>query len=239
MNILVTGISRGLGLEITRVLLKEGHTVYGISRTSNVELIQIKEEFADRLHWLNYDLSNAESINEKVYKEWLADVELHGLVNNAAMAYDTLLTNMDYHTVLNMTKINQLIPMVMTKYFIRNLLLHSNTGSIVHISSISVHTGYKGLSMYAATKGALEAFSKNIAREWGVKGVRSNCIAAGFMNTEMTVNMAENIKEKIVKRTSLGRPTSELSVAATVLFLLSNESSSITGQVLHVDCGTI
>jgi 3-oxoacyl-[acyl-carrier protein] reductase len=93
--------------------------------------------------------------------------------------------------------------------------------------------------MYASTKGALEAFSKNTAREWGVKGVRSNCIAAGFMDTDMTVNMAENIKEKIVKRTSLGRSTSEHSVAATALFLLSNESSSITGQVLHVDCGTI
>jgi 3-oxoacyl-[acyl-carrier protein] reductase len=239
MNILVTGISRGLGLEITKVLLKKGHTVYGISRTSTEEFIKIKEEYADSLHWQRYDLSDVENIREEIFKKWLSDVELHGFVNNAAIAYDTLLTNMDYATLLNMTKINQLSPMLMTKYFIRNLLLHNNSGSIVHISSICVHTGYKGLSMYAATKGALEAFSKNTAREWGVKDIRSNCIAAGFMDTDMTINMAENIKEKIAKRTSLGRSTSEHSVAATTLFLLSNESSSITGQVFHVDCGTI
>jgi 3-oxoacyl-[acyl-carrier protein] reductase len=112
-------------------------------------------------------------------------------------------------------------------------------GSIVHISSISAHTGYKGLAMYASTKGALEAFSKNTAREWGERGIRSNCLVAGFMETEMSASLTEDQKYRIYQRTSMKKPTDVDSVAETILFLLSGKASSITGQNIHVDSGTI
>ena len=83
---------------------------------------------------------------------------------------------MDYSKLEDMYKVNVFTPMMMSKYVIRNFLLHSVKGSIVHISSISAHTGYKGLAMYASTKGAIEAFSKNTAREWGERGIRSNTV---------------------------------------------------------------
>ena len=112
-------------------------------------------------------------------------------------------------------------------------------GSIIHISSISVHTGYKGLAMYASTKGALEAFSKNTAREWGEKGVRSNCLVAGFMETEMSATLSDDQKNRIYRRTSMKKPVDVYSVAQTIFFLLSDKANSITGQNIHVDNGTI
>ena len=119
------------------------------------------------------------------------------------------------------------------------MIYNKVSGSIVHISSISVHTGYNGLSMYASTKGALEAFSKNTAREWGRKGIRSNCVVAGFMETDMSSGLTNEQKDRIYNRTSLKKPTSKQSVASTIEFLLSDNSNSITGQLINVDNGTI
>lgn len=237
-NILITGASKGLGLQITNRLLSDGHNVFGISRTKG-DLPILMEKYKDQLKYLSFDMLETSDIKTKVFKSWIGDIEIHGFVNNAAMAYDTLLTNIDIDKLNTMTTINQISPMVMTKYVIRNMLLHNIKGSIVHISSISVHTGYKGLSMYAATKGALEAFSKNAAREWGVKGIRSNSIACGFMETDMTSVMDDATKAKLYKRVALKQATDMDSVAASVAYLLSDDSKSMTGQVLHIDGGAI
>jgi 3-oxoacyl-[acyl-carrier protein] reductase len=109
----------------------------------------------------------------------------------------------------------------------------------VHISSISAHTGYKGLAMYAASKGALEAFSKGTAREWGTRGIRSNVVAPGFMETTISASLTDEQRQKIYKRTSLKKATDIASVASSVAFLLSDAAKSITGTVVHVDNGTI
>ena len=238
-NILLTGHSKGLGLTMATILLEQGHTVYGISRTMTPGLQELETTYAGRLHTLSYDLSDADSVRNKVFREWIGNVPIHGYVNNAAMAYDTLLTNMKVEPLQKMIMVNQITPMLMTKYAIRNMLLHNVQGSIVHISSISVHTGYKGLSMYAATKGALEAFSKNTAREWGGRQIRSNCLVAGFMETEMSSSLDEEEKNRIYKRTALKTATEKRSVAEMVAFLLSEKAKSITGQNIHVDSGTI
>ena len=129
--------------------------------------------------------------------------------------------------------------MFIVKYGIRNMLFNRIRGSIVHISSISVHTGYKGLAMYASTKGALEAFSKNTAREWGEIGIRSNSIVAGFMETDMSGSLTSDLKDRIYKRTSLKTPTNIEDVAAMAEFLLSENSGSVTGNIFFVDSGTI
>ena len=115
------------------------------------------------------------------------------------------------------------------------MLLHHTRGSVVYISSISVHTGYNGLAMYASSKGALEAFSKDTAREWGGLGIRSNVVVPGFMETAMSSTLTEEQKDRIYKRTSLKAATSVYSVAETVAFLLSEKSCSITGQNIYVD----
>ena len=240
MNVLITGVSKGLGLKTSETLLKNGWTVYGISRSKTDELNELTLQYADKLKWLKYDLSDAENIRQIIFKDWIGlDTPIHGLVNNAAMAYDDIVTNLNLDSLETMYQVNVFTPMMLTKFAIRQMLLHHTQGSIVHISSISVHTGYKGLSMYASTKGALEAFSKNTAREWGELGVRSNCLVAGFMETEMSSSLSENQKHRIYQRTSMKKPVDVDSVAETILYLLSDNAKSITGQNIHVDNGTI
>lgn len=240
MNILVTGCSRGVGLEICKVLLGQHHTVYGIARTYSPELQDLEKEHEGKLFFKSIDLADAANVQNNIFKDYIENrIVLNGLVNNAAMAYDDIVTNLNLKKLEAMYAVNVFTPMMITKYAIRNMLLHHTQGAIVHISSISVHTGYKGLAMYASSKGALEAFSKNTAREWGALGIRSNVIVPGFMETMMSSTLSEVQKQRIYQRTSLKQATSIRSVAETVAFLLSSEACSITGQNIHVDNGTI
>ena len=175
-----------------------------------------------------------------MYKEKIKKIgNVYGLVNNSAMAYDDIVTNLSYDKLDGMYHVNVYSPMMLTKYAIRDMILHKTQGSIVHISSVSAHTGYKGLAMYASTKGAMEAFSLDTAREWGIRGIRSNVVSPGFMETTISAKLSEEQRKKIYQRTALKKATDVESVAETVYFLLSDNSKSITGTVIRVDNGTI
>ena len=240
MNILVTGVSKGLGLNITKVLINNNHVVFGVSRTMSEELKNLIDSYPAQIKWLKFNLSDVNSVRNTIFKNWLGTkLPLDGFVNNAAVAYDDIVTNLNIDPLIYMYHVNVFTPMMITKYAIRQMLLHNIKGSIVHLSSISVHTGYKGLAMYASSKGALEAFSKNTAREWGEKGIRSNCLVAGFMETEMSSSLSFDQKNRIYNRTSLKLPVKVESVAETICFLLTEKASSLTGQNIHVDSGTI
>jgi 3-oxoacyl-[acyl-carrier protein] reductase len=239
-NILITGVSQGLGLEITRAILAAGWTVYGVSRRLSPEFQTLQANHPERVKFFAFDLSDVAGVQSLLFKNFVGlDTPLHGFVNNAAAAYDDLISNLNADRLEEMYRVNVFAPMMATRQVIRNMLLHGLGGSIVHISSISAHTGYKGLAMYASTKGALEAFSKNTAREWGERSIRSNCVVAGFMETAMTANLDEAQRAKIHSRTALRRATSPASVAASVVFLLGPDASSITGQNVFVDSGVI
>jgi 3-oxoacyl-[acyl-carrier protein] reductase len=129
--------------------------------------------------------------------------------------------------------------MALTREVLRNMLFHNTPGALVHVSSITVRSGAKGLAMYAASKGALEAFSRNVAREWGARGIRSNCVVPGYMETDMTSALSSDQRARIHRRTSLQRSVDIRSVAATVTFLLSDDAASMTGQEVVVDSGMI
>ena len=239
-NILLTGVSSGLGLQTAGLLLAEGKQVFGLSRQRSPGLNELLAQYPTQFHWKAIDLSQHEELKSSVFQQLIpAGTVLHAFINNAAVAYDDLITNLQVDRLTQLFAINVVAPMLLSKWVIRNMLLHKQEGSIIHLSSISVHTGYKGLSMYAATKGALEAFSKNAAREWGTRGIRSNCVVAGFMETAMSAGLSEEQKARIYKRTSLKQATAVESVAKTISFLLSEGASSITGQAIFVDNGTI
>lgn len=240
MNVIVTGCSRGVGLEICRVLLEQGNTVYGIARSCPDEFRELQTAYEGRLLYKSVDLADCENVRNNVFKDFCNNkVRIDGFVNNAAVAYDDIVTNINLERLKSMYDVNVFTPIMMVKNVIRNMILHHTRGSIVHISSISVHTGYKGLAMYASSKGALEAFSKDTAREWGPMGIRSNVVVPGFMATAMSATLTDEQRSKIYARTSLKAATSIRSVAEMVAFLLSEKAESITGQNIHVDNGTI
>ena len=223
-KILLTGDTRGVGLSIKNLLIERGYQVIGISRNSKD---------------IKYDLSNIDGIKDLYNNQIKPLGPIYGFINNAALAYEDIITNLSSSKLETMYKVNVFSPMMLTKYVLRDMLLNKTKGSIVHISSVSAHTGYKGLAMYASTKGALEAFSKNTAREWGVLGIRSNVVCPGFMNTDMSSSLTDKQKTKIFNRNSLKREINTIDVASTIEFLISNNSKGITGEIIHVDNGTI
>lgn len=238
--IIVTGDTGGLGGAIVNnIMLDSSYGVIGISRTKNEATEMFDDLYKDRYIHINYDLFHFEAIKD-LYKNQIKSIgPIYGLVNNSAYAYDDIVTNANVDNLDKVFRINVLSPIMLTKYAIRDMLLNKIEGSIVHITSVCAHTGYRGLSMYASTKGALESFSKTVAREWGGMGIRSNCVAPGFMETGMSETITDEQKNRIYKRNSLKKETELESVAETVFFLISSKSRSITGSVIHVDNGTI
>ena len=242
-TILLTGDSRGVGNSIAKELLSDGYRVIGLSRTQTEEINALVDQYGEQRYvHINYDLLDVDGI-KNLYKKKLRpltkETGIYGFVNNAAMAYDDIITNLNYESLDKMYKVNVFSPMMMTKYVLRDMLLNKNKGNIIHISSVSAHTGYKGLAMYASTKGAMEAFSKNTAREWGALGIRSNIVCPGFMDTEMSATLSDDQKNRIFNRNSMKKPVEVEAVATSVLFLIGQSGKGITGQVIHVDNGTI
>ncbi|MEO1518349.1 MAG: SDR family oxidoreductase [Bacteroidota bacterium] len=238
-NILISGVSRGLGLQVAQLLLADGHRVLGISRHTTAELDDLQTQHPDHLLLHHIDLSDLSQLEDLLQSGLLPKGQpIHGLVNNAAWAYTSLVSGVERQKLEQQFAVNTLAPILLARHAIRNMLLHRVRGSLVHVSSVCAHTGYRGLAMYAATKGALEAFSKNTAREWGAKGIRSNCIVAGFMETAMSSSLDKEQKARIFQRTSLKQATDPMAVAQSIQFLLLGPES-ITGQNLFVDAGTI
>lgn len=242
-TILLTGDSRGVGNSIAKELLSNGYRVIGLSRTQTNEIDALVDQYGEQRYvHINYDLLDVDGIKD-LYKKKLRpltkETGIYGFVNNAAMAYDDIITNLNYESLDKMYKVNVFSPMMITKYVLRDMLLNKNKGNVIHISSVSAHTGYKGLAMYASTKGAMEAFSKNTAREWGALGIRSNIVCPGFMDTEMSATLSDDQKNRIFNRNSMKKPVEVEAVATTVLFLIGPSGKGITGQVIHVDNGTI
>lgn len=238
--IIVTGDTGGLGHSVVKRLLEYTEFgVIGLSRKTTETTTHMIEKYNNRYKHFNFDLSHPESVKELYFEKLRLVGRFYGLVNNAANAYDDIVTNLQLDKLEWMYRVNVFSPMIITKYVLRDMLVNGTKGSIVHISSVSAHTGYKGLAMYASSKGALESFSKGVAREWGERGIRSNVVVPGFMETDISAKLTDEQRVKIYNRTSLKKATDVDSVADTVRFLLSGEAKSITGSIIFVDNGTI
>ncbi|GAA0537875.1 SDR family NAD(P)-dependent oxidoreductase [Rheinheimera aquimaris] len=235
--VIVTGASRGLGLAICRQLLQQGYTVLALARTLSSDLNALTEQYGSGLTFVSVDLSDLDNIQPLCSEMIKQHGRPYALINNAAVGYDGVLATMHNSEINALLNLNVQAPILLTKYLLRPMLLNQS-GRIINISSIIARTGFNGLSVYAASKAALEGFTKSLSREVGKAGITVNCVAPGYMQTEMTNSLQGNKLESIKRRSPLGRLATPDDAAATVLYLLSEQAAAVTGTTITVDAGS-
>lgn len=240
-NVVVTGGSRGLGLGIARKLAGPEYRVIAIARKKTDQLISAmrdaEHDNAGSFHFVPFDLAKIEDMAQFVKTLRKNFGPIYGLVNNAGISFEGILSLMPNSQIEQLVRVNTLSPIVLTKYVVRSMMADGG-GRIVNIASILGFTGYSGLSVYGATKSSLIGFTRSLAREAGRMGVNVNAVAPGFVDTEMTQGLKEEQRQQIVRRSALRRLADIEDVANAVEFLLGPKSKSITGTVLTVDAGS-
>ena len=237
-NVVVTGGSRGLGLAIARKLAAAGYDVITVARKESPQLTAaIAETRPAAIRFAPFDLGNVERIPAFVAELRKSFGPIYGLVNNAALGSDGALSLMQNSKIEELVRLNTLSPIMLTKYMVRAMLADGG-GRIVNVASIVAFTGYSGLSVYSATKASMLGFTRSLAREVGRMGVNVNAVAPGFLETEMTEDMADDQRAKVARRSALQRLPLLEDVANAVEFLLGDKANSITGTVLTVDAGS-
>lgn len=235
---LVTGASRGIGAAITQELGKQGATVIGTATTiGGAENINASLKAANiKGLGLALDVNDATQIEAvlKEIAEKFGDVTI--LVNNAGITRDTLLMRMkdeDWDAVIS-TNLSSVFRMSQA---VLRPMMKARVGRIISISSVVGHMGNAGQTNYAAAKAGMAGFTKSLAAEVGSRNITVNCVAPGFIDTDMTAELPEAIKAKMLEHVPLGRLGNVNEIAATVAFLASPSAAYITGETIHVNGG--
>ncbi|MDR2220715.1 MAG: 3-oxoacyl-ACP reductase FabG [Methylobacillus sp.] len=235
---LVTGASRGIGAAIARTLGKQGAVVIGTATTQNGadQISAALQQAGIKGTGMALDVNDAAQVEVvlKQIAEQFGDIAI--LVNNAGVTRDTLLMRMkeeDWDTVLNTNlksvwRMSQAVlrPMMKARY-----------GRIVNISSVVGHSGNAGQTNYCAAKAGMGGFTKSLAQEVGSRGITVNCVAPGFIDTDMTKDLPEEQRARLLQQIPLGRLGAADDIAAAVAFLASPAAGYISGETLHVNGG--
>jgi 3-oxoacyl-[acyl-carrier protein] reductase len=236
--VLITGGSRGLGVGIVEAFLDAGDIVVTCSRSSTERTDAWGSDPAtsDRFYFEAVDIVDGEASHAFVGRVLERFGRIDVLVNNAGMARDGvigLVSEDDIDAVLNL---NLRATFIMTRLVTRRMLL-AGSGRVINISSVVGTSGYRGLSVYSATKAGLDGFTRSLARELGSRGITVNSVAPGYLRTEMSHGLDEAQLQQIARRTPAGRLGEPGDIGAVVRFLASDEAGFITGQTIVVDGG--
>ena len=231
-KILITGASRGIGKDIALNSKDKGYKVLGTS-TTNEGVSSLKE---NGIHGLQLDLNDkksVESFNGLLTQE---HPDIAVLVNNAGITRDNIVLRMSEEEWTDVLNVNLHGAFKVTKTVLK-FMLKKRWGRILNITSTSASTGNRGQANYAAAKAGIEAFSKSLAKEVGSRGITVNAIAPGYIQTDMTEVISENVKEEILSQIPLSRFGKPEEISQLVDFLISDEASYITGQTIHINGG--
>ncbi len=237
---LITGASRGIGAGIALALGELGATVIGTA-TSAAGAASISSQFTAngiKGEGMELDVNHAEQVEATLNSiaEKYGDVSI--LVNNAGITRDTLLMRMkdeDWNDVIS-TNLSSVFRMSQA---VLRPMMKARVGRIISISSVVGHMGNAGQTNYAAAKAGMTGFTKSLAAEVGSRGITVNCVAPGFIETDMTADLSEDIANKMLARIPVGRLGQVKEIAATVAFLASPAAAYITGETIHVNGGML
>jgi 3-oxoacyl-[acyl-carrier protein] reductase len=235
-TVVITGGSRGLGAGIVQSFLDSGDRVASCSRSSTDQVKQWESDHPDRFLFVEADIADRDQSTAfvKAVIEKLGSIDV--LVNNAGVARDGILalfSDDDSDTVIDL---NLKATIHISRQVVRNMLAHDG-GRIINISSITGLTGYRGLTVYGATKAALDGFTRGLAREVGSRKITVNSIASGYLKTEMSHGLDDGQLNQIVRRTPAGRLGEPDDIARAIQFLADERNDWLTGQVLVIDGG--
>jgi 3-oxoacyl-[acyl-carrier protein] reductase len=235
---LVTGASRGIGAAIAKTLGEQGATVIGTATTAEgaENISKTLREAGITGTGITLDVNNpdqAESTLKAVTNEY-GDITV--LVNNAGITRDGLFMRMKDEDWDDVISTNLKSVYRMSQYVVR-AMMKARAGRIINISSVIAHTGNAGQTNYAAAKGGMEGFTKALAREVAPRNITVNCVAPGFIDTDMTKALPEDHKNNLLQSIPMGRLGQAEDIAATVAFLASPAAAYITGETIHVNGG--
>ncbi len=238
---LITGGTRGIGKQIALTFAKEGYDIAINYRTENDDLKNTKREIETnnvKCFAVQGDVTKFEDC-EKFVKQIVEEFgNIDVLVNNAGITRDTLLMRMKEEDFKQVIDTNLVGTFNVTKNVI-SYMMKSRNGRIINISSVVGISGNAGQTNYAASKAGMIGFTKSLAKEVASRNITVNAVAPGFIETQMTAVLKEDIKEEIAKKIPLKRMGTPQDVANVVKFLASSDSSYITGQVINIDGGML
>ncbi len=238
-NVLITGSSRGIGADIAQVLASYGLKVWINYRSSENEANEVKQKIIQaggEAGVIGFDVSDEDAFVSAIKEIVAQDGELSYLVNNAGITKDKLAIRMKTDEFMAVIEANLKSAFIGCREALK-VMSKKRFGSVVNIASIVGETGNAGQTNYSASKGGMIAMSKSFALEAAPRGIRYNTITPGFIATEMTEILKDEVKEGFISRIPLGRFGNPEEVAQAVAFLLSDHSSYITGETLKVNGG--
>lgn len=234
---LVTGASRGIGQAIASRLVADGFYVFGTATTqSGADRVSI--DLDSNGSGIQLQLTDAHSIDNALQTITESKRTISVLVNNAGITRDSLLLRMSelaWDEVLN-TNLTGFFRI--TKPLLRGML-KERWGRIVNLGSVVARMGNAGQANYCATKAGIEGFTRSLAMEVASRGITVNCVAPGFVSTDMTTEISERGESELLARVPLGRAGTPEDIANAVAFLVSEDASYITGQTIHVNGGML
>jgi 3-oxoacyl-[acyl-carrier protein] reductase len=236
--VIVTGASRGIGAATSMVLARDGFKVVGTYLSSEETAEKLRREIEDTggiFIPVRADVREPEDA-ERLLKTATDAGEIYGLVNNAGITKDSLFLRMKIEDWMDVINTNLNGAFYITRLCAREMI-RNREGSIVNVSSVVGIYGNIGQANYAASKAALIGLTKTLAKELGPRNVRVNAVCPGFIETDMTSKIPEEIKQAAVERISLKRFGSVNEVAEVIAFLISEKSSYINGEIIEVSGG--